>query len=170
MTRSLAVYLQALLLLSSHSVVSSSLRPHGLPHTRLPCLSPSPRACSNSRPTILSPAIPFSFLEATTRNNHKPGGLKQQAFILSCFWRPKSRAKMVPRLVPSVGSRGGSLLVSSSLWGRQAFFGLWPQLSTQHLLLSHRLLCVSVLSSLALSFLKHLFVWLHWVLVSACRI
>jgi len=32
----------------SHSVVSSSLWPHGLQHTRLPCPSPTPGACSNS--------------------------------------------------------------------------------------------------------------------------
>ena len=56
-----------LLLLFSHSVVSRSLWPHGLQHTRFPCPSPSPRACSNScplskwcHPTILSPVIPFS--------------------------------------------------------------------------------------------------------------
>ena len=34
----------------SHSVVSDSLRPHGLQHTRLPCPSPSPGACSNLCP------------------------------------------------------------------------------------------------------------------------
>ena len=41
--------------------------PHGLQHTRLPCPSPSPRACSNScplnqwcNPTISSSVIPFS--------------------------------------------------------------------------------------------------------------
>ena len=33
------------LLLFSHSVVSKSLQPHGLQHTRLPCPSPSPGAC-----------------------------------------------------------------------------------------------------------------------------
>ena len=33
------------LLLFSHSVVSNSLRPHGLQHGRLPCPSPSPRVC-----------------------------------------------------------------------------------------------------------------------------
>ena len=39
----------------SHSVVSDSLRPHGPQHTRPPCLSPTPRACSNScHPTISS--------------------------------------------------------------------------------------------------------------------
>ena len=31
----------------NYSVVSDSLRPHGLQHTRLPCPSPSPGACSN---------------------------------------------------------------------------------------------------------------------------
>ena len=52
----------------SCSVVSDSLPPHGLQHTRLPCPSPSPRVCSNScpwsqwcHPTISSSVIPFSF-------------------------------------------------------------------------------------------------------------
>ena len=51
----------------SCSVVSNSLRPYGLQHTRFPCPSPSPGACSNScplsqwcHPTISSSAIPFS--------------------------------------------------------------------------------------------------------------
>ena len=51
----------------SHSVMSDSLWPHGLQHTRLPCPSPTPGACSNScplsqrcHPTISSSVIPFS--------------------------------------------------------------------------------------------------------------
>ena len=50
-----------------HSVMSDSLQPHGLQHTRLPCPSPTPRACSNSCPsswrcheTISSSVVPFS--------------------------------------------------------------------------------------------------------------
>ena len=35
----------------SLSVMSNSLRPHGLQHTRLPCPSPTPGACSNSCPS-----------------------------------------------------------------------------------------------------------------------
>ena len=35
----------------SCSLVSGSLQPHGLQHTRLPCPSPAPRACSNSCPS-----------------------------------------------------------------------------------------------------------------------
>ena len=34
----------------SRSVMSDSLPPHGLQHTRLPCPSPAPAACSNSCP------------------------------------------------------------------------------------------------------------------------
>ena len=51
----------------SRSVVSDSLWPHELQHTRLPCPSPSPRVylnlCPSSRwcyPTISSSVIPFS--------------------------------------------------------------------------------------------------------------
>ena len=33
----------------SYSVMSDSLRPHGLQHARLPCPSPTPGACSDSR-------------------------------------------------------------------------------------------------------------------------
>ena len=52
----------------SPSVMSNSLQPHGLQHTRLPCPSPTPGAYSNSRPSsqwchpishpLLSPSLP----------------------------------------------------------------------------------------------------------------
>ena len=49
------------------SVMSDSLRPHGVQHARLPCPSPTPRTCSNScpssrwcHPTISSSVVPFS--------------------------------------------------------------------------------------------------------------
>ena len=51
----------------SHSVMSNSLWSHGLQHARLPCPSPTPRACSNlcplsqsCPPTISSSVVPFS--------------------------------------------------------------------------------------------------------------
>ena len=60
-------FLQFWSLLFSHSVVSDSLQPHGLQHTRLPCHSLSPRVYSNScplgqwcHPTMSSSVIPFS--------------------------------------------------------------------------------------------------------------
>ena len=51
----------------SHSVVSDSLQPRGLQHSRLLCPSPTPGACSNScpssrwcHPNISSSVVPFS--------------------------------------------------------------------------------------------------------------
>ena len=51
----------------SRSVVSNSLQPHGLQHTRPPCPSPTPETYSNScpshqwyHPTISSSVVPFS--------------------------------------------------------------------------------------------------------------
>ena len=51
----------------SHSVMSNSLRPHGLQHVRPPCQSPTPGAHSTScplsqwcHPTISSSVVPFS--------------------------------------------------------------------------------------------------------------
>ena len=53
----------------SCSVMSNSLQPHGLQHTRHPCPSPSPGACSNScpssgwcHPTISCSVTPLSLL------------------------------------------------------------------------------------------------------------
>ena len=40
----------------SCSVVSESLRPHGLQHARLPCPLPTPRSCSNSCPSLVMPS------------------------------------------------------------------------------------------------------------------
>ena len=55
----------------SHSVMSDSLKPLGLQHTRLPCSSPTPRAYSNScpsswwcHPTTSSSVISFSRLQS----------------------------------------------------------------------------------------------------------
>ena len=54
-------------LLFRHSVMSNSLQPHELQHTRLPCPSPPSRVCSNScpsspwcHPTVSSSVVPFS--------------------------------------------------------------------------------------------------------------
>ena len=67
----------------SCSVVSDSLRPHGLQHARPPCPSPTPRACSNScplsqwcHPTIFHPLSSPS-LSAFNLSHHQ--GLFQWA-------------------------------------------------------------------------------------------
>ena len=48
---SIAPFLSFLFFQFSRSVMSDSLRPHGLQQARLPCLSPTPGACSNSCPS-----------------------------------------------------------------------------------------------------------------------
>ena len=74
----------------SHSVVSSSLRPHGLQHARLPCPSLTPRACSNSfhqvsdaiQPShpLLSPSPPAFNLPPAS------GHFPASQFFASCGW------------------------------------------------------------------------------------
>ena len=64
------------------SVMSDSLQSHGLQHTRLPCPSPSPGACSNSRtlsrwchPTTSSSVTPFSLLQSFPASGSYPVSL-----------------------------------------------------------------------------------------------
>ena len=64
----------------SHSVISDSLRPHGLQHARLPWPSPTPEACSNSypssqwcHPNISSSVVPVSsYLQSSTTSGSFP--------------------------------------------------------------------------------------------------
>ena len=90
----------------SRSVVSSSLRPHELQHTRLPCPFPAPGACSNScpsswwcHPTTSSsviPLVPFPNLSHPVEQSWEGRSI---ALALSCpsllphslHWKSKSR-------------------------------------------------------------------------------
>ena len=72
----------------SHSVITDSLWPHGLQHTRLPCPSPTPGACSNScpssqwcHPAISSCVIPSP--PALNLSQHQ-GPRMSQFFPLGC--------------------------------------------------------------------------------------
>ena len=49
---------------SSHSVVSDSLRPHGLQHTRPPCPSPTPGVYPNSCPSVSDAIQPSHLLSS----------------------------------------------------------------------------------------------------------
>ena len=62
-----SAYLSFISVQFSHSVMSNSLRPHELQHTRPPCPSPTPGVHSDSRPlspwchpAISSSVVPFS--------------------------------------------------------------------------------------------------------------
>ena len=72
----------------SHSVMSDSLQPHGLQHTRFPCPSPTPGAYSNScplsqwcHPTILSSVVHFS---SCLQSFPTSGSLLISQFFASC--------------------------------------------------------------------------------------
>ena len=86
------------LLLFSHQVVSDSLWPRGLQHTRLPCLLPSPGVCWNScplrqwcHPTISSSVALFSFAQSIPASGSFPvswlftSGGQSLVLILLCF-------------------------------------------------------------------------------------
>ena len=109
----------------SHSVVSSSLRPHGLQHARLPCPSATPGAFSNSCPssqwchsTISSSIIPFS----------------------SCLQSfPASRSSLMSQLFASGGQRFSFSINTSSEYSGLIFFRIdwFDLLAVQGMLKSH---------------------------------
>ena len=103
------------LLFLSCSVMSDSLWPHGLQHTRLPCSSLSPRICSNPcplswwcHPTISSSVVPYS----------------------SCLQSfPASRSFQMSQLFMSGGqSTGASASASVLTMNIQGWFLLCPHL------------------------------------------
>ena len=94
-------------LLFSCQVVSDSLRPHELQHTRLPCPSPSPRACSDScplsrwcHPTILSSDITFF---SCLLSFPVSGSFPMSRFFASCG---QSIGALAPALVLPMNMQG----------------------------------------------------------------
>ena len=131
-------------LLLSCSVVSHPLRPHGLQHARLPCPSPSPGDCSNSRPlsrwcqpTISSSVVPFSCLQSFPASG---------AFLMSQLFSSggqiigtSASASVLPMNIQdwltlgltgliSLQSKGLSRVFSSTTVQKRQFFGSQPSL------------------------------------------
>ena len=131
-------------------IVSNSLRPCGLQHTRLPCSSPTPRACSNScpssqwcHPTISSSIIPFS---SCLQSFPESGSFPMNQFFTSGSQRigVSASASVFPKNIQnqfplgwtdliSLQSRGLSRVFNTTVQKHQ-FFGaqlsLW---STSHI-------------------------------------
>ena len=130
----------------SCSIVSDSLLPHGLQHTRCPCPSPAPRAYSNScplcrwcHPTISSSVVSFS----SSLQSFPESG----SFPMSCFFTSGGQSTEVsaPASVPLVNiqdwfplgltgwisllSKGLSSVFSNTTIQKHQFFG--AQLSLQ---------------------------------------
>ena len=124
----------------SHSVVSNSLRPHGLQHTRLPCPSPTPGAYSNScslsrwcHPTISSSVIPFSShlqsfpasgsfqMSQFFTSDGQRIGVSASASVISMNiqdWFPLGLTGLI-----SLQSKGLSSIFSSTIVQKHQFFG-----------------------------------------------
>ena len=133
----------AQLLLFSGSVLACSLQPHGLQHARLPCPSPSLRACSNScplnqwcHPMISSSVIPFSScLQSFPASGSFPmswlfasGGrsIRASASVLPVKiqgWFPLGLTGLISLL-----SKGLSRVFSNTMVQKQQFFGAQPSL------------------------------------------
>ena len=141
----------ALLLLFSHQVVSDSLWPHGLQHTRLAYSSPSPGVCTNScplswwcYPTILSSATPMSSCPQSlppsesfpTSQLFASDGqsikVSASATVLPMDiqgWFPLGLTGLISLL-----SKGLSRVFSSTTVEKQQFFGTQPSLwSNSHI-------------------------------------
>ena len=124
----------------SHLVVSNSLWPHGLQHTRPPCPSPAfgvySNSCPSSRwchPTISSSVIPFSsYLQSFPAS----GSFPMTQFFVSCggsieasasasvlpmnihYWFPLGRTVWISLL-----SKGLSRVFSNTTAQKHQFFG-----------------------------------------------
>ena len=120
----------------SLSVMSDSLRPHGLQHTRPPCLSPTPgvysKSCPLSRwchPTISSSVIPFS---STIQSFPASGSFQMSQFFTS--GGQSIGASVLPMNIQhwfplgwtgwiSLQSKGPSRVFSNTMVQKHQFFG-----------------------------------------------
>ena len=134
-----------LLLLFSRPVVSDSLQPHGLQHTRPPCPSPSPEVCPSlcplhqwCHPTILSSdalfyfcpqsfpesgAFPMSQLFAPRDQNSGVSTLTSVLPMSFQGWFPLRLTGLISLL-----SKGLSEVFSSTIVQRHQFFSARPSL------------------------------------------
>ena len=138
-----------LLLLFSCSVMSNSLQPHGLQHTRLPCPSPSSRACSNScpssgwcHPTVSSFVVPLS---SCLQSFPASGSFPVSQLFISGVLRIGASLSVLPMNIQgwfplgltgliSLLSKGLSRIYSSTVAQIYQFFGAQPfLLSSSHI-------------------------------------
>ena len=135
-------------LLFSCSVVSDSSQPHGLPHTKLPCPSPSPGACSNLCPLSqwCHPTISFSVASFSCPQSFPalgsfpmirlfaPGG---QSIRASASVLPMNIQQLISFRIDWFGLlalKGLSRVFCSTTIWKHSFFGTQPSLwSNSHI-------------------------------------
>ena len=128
----------------SCSVVSGSLQPHGLQHTRLPCLSLNLRACSNSCPLgqWCHPTISFSVVPFFSCIQSFPASVLSNEPVLRIRWpkywsfsfniSPSNEHSGLTALT-SLQSKGLSRVFSSTTVQKHQFFSAWPLWSNSHI-------------------------------------
>ena len=135
------------------SVMSDSLRPHGLQHARPPCPSPTPRVYPNScplswwwHPTISSSIVPFSFhlqsfpasrsfqMSQLFASGAQSVGVSASTSVLPMNtqdWSPLGWTGWI-----SLQSKGLSRVFSNTTVQKHQFFGtqlsLWSSLTSIH--------------------------------------
>ena len=137
------IHQPVILLLFSHLVMSNSLWPHGLQHSRFPCPSQSPRACSNSCPlsrwcipTISSSAVPFTFCLQSfpasgsfLMNQFFPSGGQSIGVSISASVLPMNIQDWFPlgwTGLISLQSKGLSRIFSNTTVKKHQFFSTQP--------------------------------------------
>ena len=118
----------------SRSVMSDSLWPHGLQHTRLPCTSLTPRVYSTSCPscwwchlTISSSVVPFSSHLQSFPASGSPG---QNTGMVSL--------SLLQGIFPTQGSNAGLPRWRRILY-QLSHFNIWDPVKTDRLDFSHLL-------------------------------
>ena len=120
---------KVLLLQLSCSVVSNSLRPHGLQHARLPCPSPTPEACSNSCPSSCwcHPTISHSIIPLSSCLHSFPAS---DCCLLTCIQISQEAGKVVwythlfknfPQFVVTHTVKEFSIVNKVEVWNSLAF-------------------------------------------------
>ena len=118
--------------------MSDSLQPYGLQHTRLPCPSPTPGACSNSyplsrrcHPTISSSVISFSCLQSFPASGSFPvrqfftsGGQIIGASASASVLHSNEYSGLISLIgLTSLLSRGLSRVFCNTTFQKDQFFG-----------------------------------------------
>ena len=136
---------QYLFLLFHHSVMSSSLRPHGLQNARLPCSSLAPAVCSDSyplsrwcHPAISSSIVPssscaqcFTTLGSFQLVTSEP---KYWNFSFSIIYS-KDYSGWFPLVLTdltSLLSKGLPRVLSTTVWKHKFFYLRGPTLTSIH--------------------------------------
>ena len=139
--------------------MSDSLWPHALQHTRLPCSSPSPRACSNScplsqwcHPTISSTVIPFS---SCLLSFPKSGSFSMSWLFISGGQNIGASASVLPMNTQgcfSLGltgliflqSKGLSRVFSNNTVQKHQFFGTQPSLWSTSMMTTGKTIALTI--------------------------